>query len=177
MRGVVALAAALSLPETLSDGRPFAQRSLILFLTFCVILVTLVLQGLTLPALIRWLGLSTTESRDEEMQARQVLLRETIRFLEDGRSESEPPRSHAYDDMLHLYRHQLTAVQRRLDEGDGVPEKERGSDDAFDLITETAQVQRRAAVRLRDEGRIGDGVLNRLLGELDLTEARQSSRR
>ena len=177
MRGVIALAAALSLPETLSDGRPFEQRSLILFLTFCVILVTLVLQGLSLPLLIRWLGLAAPESRDEEMQARQQLLRETILFLEQGRSESAPPRSHAYDDMLHLYRHQLTAVQRRLDAGTTVPKKGESVSESFDLITETTRVQREAAVRLRDEGRIGDGVLNRLLGELDMTEARQSSRR
>src|SRR6266478_1140186 len=53
MRGVVALAAAIALPETLPDGSPFPQRNLIIFLTFCVILVTLVLQGLTLPPLIR----------------------------------------------------------------------------------------------------------------------------
>lgn len=176
MRGVVSLAAALSLPETLSDGRPFAQRSLILFLTFSVILVTLVLQGLTLPTLIRWLGLAAPESRDEEMRARQKLLRATIQFLEAGQSRSEPPRSHAYADMLHAYRHQLTAVERRLD-AEGDVHETGGLTDAFDLVTETAQVQRREAVRLRDEGQISDGVLNRLLGELDLTETRQSSRR
>src|SRR4029077_10915785 len=57
MRGVVALAAAIALPETISDGTLFPQRNLIIFLTFSVILVTLVLQGLTLPPLIRALGL------------------------------------------------------------------------------------------------------------------------
>src|SRR5581483_593512 len=50
MRGVLALAAAFSLPQALQDGSPFAQRELIIFLTFAIILVTLVLQGLTLPA-------------------------------------------------------------------------------------------------------------------------------
>src|ERR1700733_8654940 len=58
MRGVLALAAAISVPETFWDGRPFEARNLIVFLAFCVIFVTLVLQGLTLPALIRGLGLS-----------------------------------------------------------------------------------------------------------------------
>lgn len=57
MRGVVSLAAALSLPLTTEGGAPFPERSLILFLTFCVILTTLVLQGLSLPPLIRLLGL------------------------------------------------------------------------------------------------------------------------
>ncbi len=58
MRGVVSLAATLSLPALVADGSPFPQRNLIVFLTFCVILVTLVLQGLTLPRLINVLGLS-----------------------------------------------------------------------------------------------------------------------
>jgi len=56
MRGVVSLAAALALPLTLADGRTFPGRDYILFITFCVILATLVLQGLSLPALIRRLG-------------------------------------------------------------------------------------------------------------------------
>ena len=56
MRGVIALAAAISLPEVLGDGSPFPQRNIIIFLTFSVILVTLVLQGLTLPAVIRHAG-------------------------------------------------------------------------------------------------------------------------
>ncbi len=58
MRGVVSLAAAIALPATLANGAPFTQRNLIIFLTFIVILVTLVLQGLTLPPLIRALGLA-----------------------------------------------------------------------------------------------------------------------
>ena len=75
MRGVVALAAALALPETLSDGSPFPQRNLIIFLTFCVILVTLVLQGLTLPPLIRKLGLAGQSMvAVEEHEARRVMV-------------------------------------------------------------------------------------------------------
>ena len=58
MRGVVALAAANSLPLTLSDGTPFPQRSFIIYLTFFLIMVTLVLQGFSLPWVIRILGLS-----------------------------------------------------------------------------------------------------------------------
>src|SRR3984885_1552727 len=59
MRGVVALAAAISLPRALQDGSPFPQRNLIIFLTFCVIFVTLVFQGLSLPFFIRRLGLAS----------------------------------------------------------------------------------------------------------------------
>lgn len=57
MRGVVSLAAALSIPVTLDNGQPFPHRDLILFITFVVILLTLILQGLTLPALIKWLNI------------------------------------------------------------------------------------------------------------------------
>ncbi|TDS08934.1 Na+/H+ antiporter [Sphingobacterium paludis] len=57
MRGVVSLAAALSIPVALDNGLPFPHRDLILFITFVVILVTLILQGLTLPALIKWLNI------------------------------------------------------------------------------------------------------------------------
>lgn len=64
MRGVLALAAAMSLPETIADGSPFPHRDLIIFLTFSVILVTLVVQGLTLPPLIRALGLAGTPGRN-----------------------------------------------------------------------------------------------------------------
>src|SRR5204862_920613 len=66
MRGVVSLAAALALPLTLDNGRPFPGRDLILFLTFVVILVTLVLQGLTLPPLIRWLKIKPDRSEEQE---------------------------------------------------------------------------------------------------------------
>ena len=72
MRGVLALAAAISVPEVLGNGQPFEARNLIVFLAFCVILVTLVLQGLTLPALIRALGLAgTTGMEPEEREARK----------------------------------------------------------------------------------------------------------
>ncbi len=75
MRGVVALAAALALPVTLSDGSPFPQRNLIIFLTFSVILVTLVLQGLTLPPLIRKLGLAGQSMiAVEEHEARRIIV-------------------------------------------------------------------------------------------------------
>ena len=83
MRGVVALAAAMSLPEKLANGDPFPQRNLIIFLTFSVILVTLVLQGLTLPALIRWLGLAGFSGPNcEEREARRIMLQTALERLE-----------------------------------------------------------------------------------------------
>jgi CPA1 family monovalent cation:H+ antiporter len=75
MRGVISLAAAIALPQTLANGAPFVQRDLIIFLTFSVILVTLVLQGLTLPPLVRALGLAGASGRNcEEEEARRIIL-------------------------------------------------------------------------------------------------------
>src|SRR5262249_7342973 len=75
MRGVIALAAAIALPHRLANGAPFAQRELIIFLAFSVILVTLVLQGLTLAPLIRALGLAGAPGRNTEAEeARRIIL-------------------------------------------------------------------------------------------------------
>ena len=173
MRGVIALAAALSLPESIGGERSFTQRNLIVFLTFVVILVTLVGQGLSLPTLIRWLGLSGQESRDEEMSARGTVLEEAIHFLERQRPSTDQGTFHGVDDLLHRYRHRLEAVR----DGIAIEQTEGESATAYrrtrQIAQEAVQVERKTAVRLRDEGRIGDGVLNQLLKELDLTEARQ----
>src|SRR6266704_2204656 len=79
MRGVVSLAAALALPDTKQGGSPFPGRDLILFLTFVVILATLVVQGLSLPPLIRWLGIKDDgsmekEEREARLEANQAAL-------------------------------------------------------------------------------------------------------
>src|SRR6185437_6589925 len=66
MRGVFSLASALAIPITLTDGAAFPHRDMILFVTFCVILSTLVLQGLTLPLLIRWLKIEVKENEEEK---------------------------------------------------------------------------------------------------------------
>jgi NhaP-type Na+/H+ or K+/H+ antiporter len=89
MRGVVALAEAISLPETVDSGNPFPQRSVILFMTFCVIFVTLVVQGLTLPSLIRRLGSAGLSSgHDQEEEARRTMIGAALRHLERARKST-----------------------------------------------------------------------------------------
>ena len=101
MRGVVSLAAALSIPLTISGGHPFPYRNLILFITFIVILVTLVFQGLTLPWLIRWVK-PEDESVPEEQQE-LVIQREitasSLRFLGEKSGSDHP--ANEYIDNLH----------------------------------------------------------------------------
>jgi CPA1 family monovalent cation:H+ antiporter len=82
MRGVIALAAAIALPQALPDGNTFPQRNLIIFLAFVVILVTLVLQGLTLPLVVRWLRVTAEGGPNiEEEEARREILRTALAYL------------------------------------------------------------------------------------------------
>src|SRR5262249_29447095 len=93
MRGVVALAAADSLPLTLNDGTPFPQRSMILFLTFSLILVTVVVQGLSLPWMIKLLRLQTQDTGYcEEGQARHLMLQAAMDFLTERRNSANADR-------------------------------------------------------------------------------------
>ena len=126
MRGVLALAAAISVPEVLWNGQPFEARNLIVFLAFCVIFVTLVLQGLTLPALIRGLGLAGSKGMEqEEIEARRIVLKAAIRHLEEGRKNCPSPAVHMYDDLLHRYRHKLALVSAGEEETvDGLGQEE-----------------------------------------------------
>jgi monovalent cation/hydrogen antiporter len=80
MRGAVSLAAALAIPEVTADGDAFPERALVIYLTFCVILATLVVQGLSLPLLIRGLGLQDDGvSAREEMKARLTAAQAALR--------------------------------------------------------------------------------------------------
>lgn len=170
MRGVIALAAAISVPEMLANGQ-FMARNLIVFLTFCVILVTLVLQGLTLPALIRALGLADADGMNaEEKEARRLSLEAAVTHLETGRGQSGPELDHIYDDLLHRYRHRLAAVCGNGDERDGL-----GHETYMQLraiSTDALRAERRTLIGLRDQGKIGDDTLRKLERELDLAEAR-----
>jgi Na+/H+ antiporter len=174
MRGVVALAAALSLPVRLADGSPFPHRDMILFLTFCVILVTLVGQGLLLSPIIRVLGLANVAGPDcEERDARRIMIDAALAHLERARAVDGPEFARVYDDLYGHYRHQQAAL---ADGDDGDDARHATHHDRFESLSlDLLQVQRRAAIALRDEGRIGDEVLRRLERELDLGEARLDS--
>jgi monovalent cation/hydrogen antiporter len=171
MRGVIALAAALSLPETLADGSPFPQRNMIIFLTFSVILVTLVLQGLSLPVLIRALGLAGASGPNcEETEARRIMAEAALQQLEKNKVDGENAAGSLYEDLKEHYRLRLSALP-------SVGESEDGSDpEAYakflTLSLQLLQVEREAAVKLRNSGRINDEVLRQLLLELDLSETR-----
>src|SRR5216684_5945772 len=173
MRGVVALAAAIALPETLSDGSPFPQRNLIIFLTFCVILVTLVLQGLTLPPLIRALGLAGVTGREsEEDEARKAMVEAALAHLENARKKDGDEFGGVYEDFEARYKHRLAKLT-------GTADEEIGANPAVyaryvEFARELLRAERQTAMKLREEGRINDEVLRRVEHELDLSEERLS---
>jgi CPA1 family monovalent cation:H+ antiporter len=171
MRGVISLAAAFALPQTLANGIPFVQRNMIIFLAFSVILVTLVLQGLTLPVFIRLLGLAGAAApHTEEREARRAILEAALEHLDQARKGNAPGTAEAYDDLSQHYRHRLAALSESGDEA------EERSPSAFyqrfvELSRELLRVERHTAVQLRNQRRISDELLRELERELDLHDA------
>jgi Na+/H+ antiporter len=169
MRGVVSLAAALALPALLADGNPFPQRDLIVFLTFCVICVTLVLQGVTLPPLIRALGLAGGAGPNcEEQEARRIVIDAAVSHLKDAKEKDSKEAAALYEDLTRHYRQRLASLQP----GGGNQTALANHDRHLELSLEALRVERETAVRLRDEGRINDDVLRRIERELDLSESK-----
>jgi|KBSMisStandDraft_5_1062788.scaffolds.fasta_scaffold41198_3 CPA1 family monovalent cation:H+ antiporter len=172
MRGVVALAAALALPEVLANGQPFPHRNLIVFLTFSVILVTLVLQGLTLPPLIRAVGLCGrgADSKDEEDEARRMITSTALAYLEGLRGTDTAEFAAVYDDISHRYARRLAALSKESQDSDALSGQELHR--YRQLLGELLRLERKTALQLRNEGRINDEVLRKLEHELDLSETR-----
>lgn len=171
MRGVLALAAAFALPEVLRSGAPFPQRNMILFLAFSVIFVTLVAQGLTLPALIRRLGLAGISSTDpEEAHARRAMAKAAIEYLEHSREQDRPEFAPIHDEMIRVQRGRLGMLEPEPRD-EKIPAPDNFQRIRF-LTQETRAIQRTTLMRLHRENKINDEVLRRLEHELDLLEAR-----
>ncbi|HZS25838.1 MAG TPA: hypothetical protein VFB76_01300 [Candidatus Angelobacter sp.] len=144
---------------------------MIIFLTFSVILATLVLQGLTLPMLIRALGLAGVSGPNyEEMEARRIMAEAALKHLERTGREAKPEAATLFDDLKEHYRRRLTSLPREgeeQNEADAEAYKE-----YLELSLNLLRVERETAVQLRNNGRINDEVLRQLLRELDLSETR-----
>lgn len=172
MRGAVSLAAALAIPFETDAGLPFPDRDLLIFLTFCVILVTLVLQGLTLPLLIKKLGVRDdgVEEEREEVAARLAVVEAALGRLEELREEDWTK-----DDTIERVRKSYDYRQRRFTarrDGDGSDGYEERSEAYQRVLHELIAAQRRTLVRLRKEGVMSDEVMRRVERELDLEEDR-----
>ena len=175
MRGVVSLAAAFAIPFTTHDGRPFPERDLLLFLTFPTVLGTLLLQGLTFPALIRRLGVGSERERYADQVAEAAAQHAAARAALERLEELAGGEASAVADEIvqrlrgHAEQRQHTAWER-LGGGTGPAGEEVPSATYRRLRREMLAAERAVFIRLRDERRIDDEVLRRVLHELDLEE-------
>ena len=171
MRGAVSLAVALALPLTTHAGRPFAERDLIVFLTFCVILGTLALQGLTLPTVIRVFRVEDDGAVDhEDAKARIKAADAALRRLEELAAE-EWVREDTAERLRGLYGFRRNRFAARFDDGDDGAIEARSADYRR-LMIELLEAERREVIRLRRDGVINDDVMHRVERDLDLEEAR-----
>src|SRR5690606_19966912 len=167
IRGVVSLAAAMALPLTIANDSPFPNRDLIIFLTFSVIFATLVIQGLTLRPLIKWLGLKPDNQavKDEE-EARLRIASGLIEHIEENYSLIG-------DDLLPIIKSKYEIRIQRIRKD----QSQRKIDDetlhAFlNIQRELIATERGMVSTLRKEGKISEEVLRKIEYELDLEETR-----
>jgi CPA1 family monovalent cation:H+ antiporter len=174
MRGVVSLAAALAIPITLDEtdgGTPFPGRDLILFLTFIVILATLVVQGLSLPTLIRWLGVEDDGSMEKEEREARLKANQSALVRLGEIAEREPAKADALQRLRVEYEDHIRQVEGAEPESAGTPLRLFSSE--FERLShEALQVERKTILQLRNEDAISDEVLRRIQRDIDLAEAR-----
>ncbi|MFE9446833.1 Na+/H+ antiporter [Streptomyces sp. NPDC006739] len=174
MRGVVSLAIAFSIPLTVHGGAPFPQRNLILFLTFTTVIGTLVVQGLTLPPLIRFLRFPGRDAQTETLaeanaqaQASRAAESRLDELLSDERNALPPPLA---DRLRSVLERRRNAVWERL--GQVNPVSGESVDDTYRRLSrEMISAEREVFVKLRDHRYIDDEMLRALLRRLDLEEA------
>jgi CPA1 family monovalent cation:H+ antiporter len=171
MRGAVSLAAALAIPLRTHAGAPFPDRDLLIFLTFAVIFATLVLQGLTLPLLIRKLGITQDGSEDqEELKARLKATKAALAQIDElGREEWTRDETVERMRGTYEYRKRRLAARAGKIEDDGYEDRSLAYQQ---MIQAVLGAQRRALVQMRNDREISDETMARIIQELDLEESR-----
>ena len=172
MRGIVSLAAALAIPYTDAAGHPLSGRAEIIFITFCVIFATLVLQGLSLAPLIRWLGLSETSSRQaQETSLRIAALESAVQYLHSLEPTFESTHEWEIEGrILGEYAARIDHLKGHLAENNGAPIAENAIDHR--LQKEALEAERRKINDLRRDGKIPDDLYRQILYDLDLADLR-----
>jgi len=167
MRGIVSLAAALALPTELVDGSPFPERDLIIFLTFVVIAVTLVIQGLSLKPLIRRLQVGKDWSLQEEQQRAKMALGKAAIAAIDGVVAQDGISNELAERIRAEFAEQIT-----LTVPNGIVLRHSGADDAKRLRAAAVKAERSELIRLWRENQISDEVLHKIEEDLDYQESR-----
>ncbi|SFE55425.1 monovalent cation:H+ antiporter, CPA1 family [Chitinophaga sp. CF118] len=164
MRGVVSLAAALSIPVYMSNGEAFPQRNMILFITFMVILLTLVIQGLTLPLVIRWLNMEDpdkyTSAEEQHLHIKKKLAQHSLTFLEINYNEKLKT-----NPSLQQLQARFERDQSMLD-----PNVKSDHDDFSKIYLELLAHQRLFLRQLNKKEGVDDAVIRRYEELLDMEE-------
>src|SRR3954452_8375788 len=174
LRGVVSLAAAEAVPRTIGEGTPFPHRDLILFLTFVVIMTTLVLQGLTLGPLIKRLKIEPDHSLQEEHLLASVHAAERALHRVGELEKSLGPDSAVIHRVRGYYNDRLLSLRAQLqlaplETTEGRPEEFQTIEEQK-IWWELAKAERDAVLALRKERRIGDDAMRKLERDIDLLE-------
>ncbi|MDD4868050.1 MAG: Na+/H+ antiporter [Mycobacterium sp.] len=168
MRGGVSLAAALAIPLQLADGSPFPHRDLVIVVAATVIVVTLVMQGMTLPLLLRKLGIGCEDWRDQERSARLQAVTAALDWL-DNQPQAHDHSDAAVASLRSLYASRMRRLQIRKEP----PAPELNEADKYRALRlGMLGAERATVVELRQHGRISAKVLRGIERSLDLEEAR-----
>src|SRR5437773_2127477 len=170
MRGADSLAGALAIPFVLANGEPFPGRDLILLLTFCVIFATLVLQGLTLTPLVRWLKVVDDRVTEKEERLARLKANEAALARLEAIESSNRARPKTVERLRSEYEDRIRQLR-----SEGLPEESVSrlfSEDFEELARDVLQIERDTVIELRNEEAINDQALRRIQRDIDLAEAR-----
>jgi CPA1 family monovalent cation:H+ antiporter len=172
MRGVVSLASALSVPLTLSNGEIFPHRNLILFITFSVILITLVLQGLSLPLLVKLMKIEVHENEAEQEQAIRLRLATAVVDYIEAQYAEDAEKIDAFNRVKARYERMVEIASNKL-----VSQENRDNIPAFmpryrQFLLELVNIRRKELNNMRHEKKYTDELIRKKEFELDLEEAR-----
>jgi monovalent cation/hydrogen antiporter len=174
MRGADSLAGALAIPFLLADGTPFPGRDLILLLTFCVIFGTLVVQGLTLKPLVRWLRIVDDHVTEKEERLARLRANEAALARIEDMGSSGQARPETVERLRSEYADRIRQLSKDASHEESL--RRLYSKDFQQLACEALETERETVIGLRNEDTINDEVLRRIQHDIDLAEARLQRR-
>src|SRR6267154_2561794 len=178
MRGVVSLAAALSIPVLTQEGQPFPYRNLILFITFVVILVTLVFQGLTLPWLVRKINptdkYASIPEQEQEIIIQKKIAKHSLQFLEENYGEDARVNEHLSNLQARL-KLDLVFFDREIEEIKNA--KENSLTNYQRIYLELLDQQRRILNEMNNHAEVDDELIRKYLSLIDLEELKIREKR
>jgi len=175
MRGADSLAGALAIPFVLANGAPFSGRDLILLLTFCVIFGTLVVQGLTLKPLVRWLKIVNDHVPEKEERLARLKANEAALARIEEMGSSGQARPESIERLRSEYADRIRQLSKDTSHEESV--RRLFSRDFEELAREALETERDTVIALRNDEAINDEVLRRIQHDIDLAEARLQRRR